>query len=77
MACSINKYLGLPESRGQEYEPKQDGGKKALQVMERQLRIAPYLVGQNYTVVDIFLYAYTPIRMWQMKVGSTYQPFRQ
>jgi glutathione S-transferase len=45
--------------------------------MERQLRIAPYLVGQNYTVVDIFLYAYTPIRMWQMKVGSTYQPFRQ
>ncbi len=61
VARYINKYLGLPESRRQEYESKQGGGMRALQVMEQQLKRTPYLAGENYTVADISLYAYTHV----------------
>ena len=37
VARFINKYLGLPEDRKQDYLAKQEGGKKALTVMEQQL----------------------------------------
>ena len=42
VARYINKYLGLPESRRQDYESKQAGGVKALQVMEGQLGRTPF-----------------------------------
>ena len=61
VARYINKYLGLPESRRQEYESKQAGGIQALQVMEQQLLMTPYLIGSEYTVADISLYAYTHV----------------
>jgi glutathione S-transferase len=61
VARYISKYLGLPESRRQEYESKQAGGIKALQVMEEQLTQTPFLIGQNYSVADISLYAYTHV----------------
>lgn len=35
------------------------GGNHALGVMEAQLQKTPYLVGENYTIADIALYAYT------------------
>ena len=61
VARFIAKYLGLPEARKAEYVAKQQGGHKALAVMEDQLARAPYLVGQRLTIADISLYGYTHV----------------
>ncbi len=57
----ISTYLGMPASRRQEYLSKQDGGHKALQVMETQLKQTPFLTGNSYTIADISLYGYTHV----------------
>ncbi len=61
VARFINKYLKLPEERKAEYESKQMGGHKALNVMNNQLKESHYLVGNEPTVADISLYAYTHV----------------
>jgi glutathione S-transferase len=61
VARFIAKYLGLPEDRRADYEAKQEGGHKALTVMENQLTKTPYLVGENITTADISLFAYTHV----------------
>ena len=61
VARFINKYLGLPEERRAEYEAKQEGGHRALAVMEQQLQQTPYLVGDQPTIADISLFAYTHV----------------
>lgn len=61
VARFINKYLGLPPERRAEYEAKQSGGNRALAVMENQLEITPFLTGNDYTIADISLYAYTHV----------------
>ncbi len=61
VARFINKYLGLPEEKADEYASKQAGGHKALQVMEQQLGKIPYIAGENFTTADISLYAYTHV----------------
>ncbi|QJR80476.1 glutathione S-transferase family protein [Alteromonas pelagimontana] len=61
VARFIAKYLGLPENRREEYEQKQTGGHKALAVMEQQLSVSPYLVGDSLSVSDISLYGYTHV----------------
>ena len=61
VARFIAKYLGLPEERKAEYEAKQQGGHKALKVMEEQLQKTPYLVGHELTTADISLYGYTHV----------------
>ncbi|UTA49038.1 glutathione S-transferase family protein [Simiduia sp. 21SJ11W-1] len=61
VARFINKYLGLPEARRAEYEAKQAGGYRALGVMEQQLKLTPYLVGDSLTTADIALFGYTPV----------------
>ena len=61
VARFINKYLGLPDDKAEEYASKQAGGHKALQVMEQQLRKTPYIAGENFTTADISLYAYTHV----------------
>ena len=61
VARFINSYLGLPEERKEEYESKQEGGRKALVAMEKQLTQSPFLVGESLTVADISLYAYTHV----------------
>ncbi|SDJ58000.1 glutathione S-transferase family protein [Billgrantia gudaonensis] len=61
VARFINKYLGLPEDRIDEYASKQAGGHKALKVMEQQLERTPYIAGENFTTADISLYAYTHV----------------
>ena len=57
----INKYLGLPKDREAEYHGKQEGGQKALAVMEQQLKQTAFLVGDSLSVADISLYAYTHV----------------
>jgi len=61
VARFINKYLGLPDDKKGEYESKQAGGHKALQVMEQQLRKTPFIAGEHFTTADISLYAYTHV----------------
>ncbi|HEV2610189.1 MAG TPA: glutathione S-transferase family protein [Noviherbaspirillum sp.] len=61
VARFIAKYLGLPDDRRQEYLSKQEGGHKALRVMEHQLAQTHYLAGSRYTIADISLYAYTHV----------------
>lgn len=61
VARYIALYLGLPESRREEYAAKQSGGHKALAVMEKQLALTPFLAGQHYTIADISLYGYTHV----------------
>lgn len=61
VARFIAKYLGLPEDRKSEYEAKQEGGNKALNVMEEQLQKTLYLVGEELTIADISLYGYTHV----------------
>lgn len=57
----IAKYLNMPDERKAEYESRQPGGHKALEVMEQQLAKTPYLVGDDYTIADISLYGYTHV----------------
>jgi glutathione S-transferase len=61
VARFIAKYLGLPEARREEYKAKQEGGRKALSVMEQALSTSPYLVGTTFTIADVSLYAYTHV----------------
>ena len=61
VARFIAKYLGLPEERREEYEAKQAGGKRALSIMEDQLRQTGFICGEELTVADISLFAYTHV----------------
>lgn len=61
VARFISKFLGLPEERRPEFLSKQEGGHKALRVMEAQLARTPFLAGDTYTIADISLYAYTHV----------------
>lgn len=61
VARFIAKYLGLPDERKADYQSKQEGGHKALKVMEEQLQKTPYLVGKKLTTADISLYGYTHV----------------
>lgn len=61
VARFIKLYLGMPEDRLDEYAAKQLDGYHALQVMEQQLLRTPYLVGEQYSIADVALYAYTHV----------------
>lgn len=61
VARFINKYLGLPKEREAEYLAKQQGGYKALDVMEQQLAKSDFLIGDEFTTADISLFAYTHV----------------
>lgn len=57
----IRQYLGLPKEREAEYHAKQEGGHKALAVMEQQLVKTPFLMGDAFSIADISLFAYTHV----------------
>lgn len=61
VARFINKYLGLPDERREEYLAKQEGGHKALRVMENQLSNTLFLTDNQCTTADLSLYAYTQV----------------
>jgi glutathione S-transferase len=61
VARFIAKFQGMPEGRRAEYDSKQVGGHKALKLMEQQLALTAYLVGDTLTMADISLYAYTHV----------------
>ncbi|HCA36278.1 MAG TPA: glutathione S-transferase, partial [Gammaproteobacteria bacterium] len=53
----INKYLGLSKEREAGYHAKQEGGDKALGIMEQRLTDLDWLMGNNMTIADFTLYA--------------------
>lgn len=57
----IIKYLGNPPDRLASLEEKRVGGQQALAIMERQLLRHPFIVGDNYNIADIALFAYTHV----------------
>jgi len=61
VARYINKYLGLPENRKEEYFAKHKGGYRALDVIEQHLAKQLFLVGETTSIADISLYAYTHV----------------
>lgn len=61
VARFIQFYLGMPEERMEEYHSLHRRGNKALKVMEQQLLRTPFLVGDNFSIADIALYAYTHV----------------
>ncbi|WP_339413711.1 glutathione S-transferase family protein [Pseudomonas sp. EA_35y_Pfl2_R5] len=61
VARFIQLYQGLPEARRSEYEECHARGYKALKVMEKQLQRTSYLVGEEFSIADIALYAYTHV----------------
>ncbi|MCU7553593.1 glutathione S-transferase family protein [Alteromonas sp. ASW11-19] len=61
VARFIKLYLGLPAARREEYEAKHAAGYRALEVMEQQLSRTPYLLGEQFSLADISLFAYTHV----------------
>lgn len=57
----IKIYLGLPAERRDEYHGKQAGGHQALRVMEQQLARTPFICGDQLSIADLSLYAYTHV----------------
>ena len=61
VARFIKYYLNMPEERQAEYESKMGPGYQALELMDKTLVQSPFLVGQQCTIADISLYAYTHV----------------
>jgi len=57
----IKKFLDMPTDRKPEYDSKEAGGLRALDVMEKHLEKNQYLVAGAYSIADISLYAYTHV----------------
>lgn len=61
VARFIVQYLKRPPERAADLAAKMAPGYKALGVLECQLATTPFLCGQDYTIADIALYAYTHV----------------
>lgn len=57
----IIQYLGNPPDRQAALEEKRIAGYKALDVMEQQLGDNAFIAGEDYSIADIALYAYTHV----------------
>jgi glutathione S-transferase len=89
----IIAYLGNPPDKQAALEEKRIAGYKALDVMELRLALNDFMTGENYTLADIALYAYThvadeggfdlqdyaSVRAWLKRVEGTpgYVPMRR
>ncbi len=61
VARFIKHYLGMPEERRAEYESKLESGYCALGLMEDSLRNQNFLTGEQCSIADISLFAYTHV----------------
>ena len=57
----IIQYLGTPPERAAELDQKKAGGYHALGVMEQALDNSEWLTGDQFTIADIALFAYTHV----------------
>ncbi|MBT8437559.1 MAG: glutathione S-transferase family protein [Gammaproteobacteria bacterium] len=61
VARFIKLYQGMPEDRKDEYRAKLKAGYRALGLMEQHLENHIFLVGDNCSIADISLFAYTHV----------------
>jgi glutathione S-transferase len=61
VARFLCRFHADPPSQRALLESKMPGGYRALEVLEKALADAPFLVGGRYTLADIALYAYTHV----------------
>ena len=61
VARFIQYYLGMPNDRLNEYKAIHKKGYKALDFMEQTLKNSTFLVGEQFTLADIALFAYTHV----------------
>ncbi|MEM6988080.1 MAG: glutathione S-transferase C-terminal domain-containing protein, partial [Pseudomonadota bacterium] len=61
VARFIKLYQGLPDDRRAEFEALQKPGHRALNIMDHQLRASPWLIGDQLSMADVSLYAYTHV----------------
>jgi glutathione S-transferase len=61
VARFIERYLGLPDERKEDYLSKQKGGNRALKIMNSALSGSKYLIGEYPSLADISLFAYTHV----------------
>ncbi|MEM7531058.1 MAG: glutathione S-transferase family protein [Chloroflexota bacterium] len=61
VARFVMKYLNQGKEQKESLDKKRVRGYAALDVMEQQLGQTPYLAGDDYTIADISLYAYTRV----------------
>lgn len=57
----ITHHVEMNEERRASLEPKRERGRAALAVMEEHLGRHPFLVGDQLTIADLSLYAYTHV----------------
>ena len=57
----IQKYQGMPAQRQAEYAAREAGGIKALTIMNDHLAKNEYFVGEQLSIADISLFAYTHV----------------
>lgn len=57
----VVKYLGNPPERAEWLEERRKAGYKALGVMEQVLSDAPFMAGEDFTLADVSLFAYTHV----------------
>ena len=61
VARFIKRYQGMPSEREAEYQDKLKLGYRALDVMEARLQESAFLAGEQCSLADISLYAYTHV----------------
>ena len=61
VARFIKHYENMPNDRKDEYQSKMKPGYRALDIMEKALEESAFLVGDDCTIADISLYAYTHV----------------
>ncbi|MCF8467785.1 MAG: glutathione S-transferase family protein [Sneathiella sp.] len=61
VARYIIRYLKCPPEMAARLQSTQEGGYKALAIMEAQLGKTPFLAGDRYSIADIGLFAYTHV----------------
>ncbi len=61
VARFIKLYQGLPEARRAEFDALQKPGHRALNLMDQRLLNQPWLAGDQLSMADISLYAYTHV----------------
>lgn len=61
VARFIQLYQNMPSSRQAEYDALQQKGDEVLTLLDNQLADYPFIIGQQFTLADIALYAYTHV----------------
>ena len=71
----IVKYLNQEEEQKEVLQEKRRGGYQALDVMEKELATRAFISGEQYTIADISLYAYTHVALSLIHISEPTRPY--